>query len=114
MRWSLVARNNFGPQVYWGDCFTHGSCYILRADERGGGQSLGLYFNTVETARMVFRLNKHFGPTAGGGNIGGVAAAADTNPLGFEDMDWLDWFQPPAPVTAVNEAAPMDYDGAKG
>ena len=41
MRWSLVARNNFGPQVYWGDCFTHGSCYILRADERGGGNRWG-------------------------------------------------------------------------
>lgn len=30
---------------------------------------MGLYFNTVETARMVFRMNKHFGPAAGGGNI---------------------------------------------
>ena len=117
MRWSLVARNNFGPQVYWGDCFTHGSCYILRADERGGGQSMGLYFNTVETARMVFRLNKHFGPTAGGGNIDawrsrkhkfkkggakrqrlgatandhGVDPDSNDDPNGVHKQNWRDW-----------------------
>ncbi|MCA0302560.1 MAG: hypothetical protein LCH95_09140 [Proteobacteria bacterium] len=30
---------------------------------------MGMYFNTVETIKMVARLNKHFGPSQGGGLI---------------------------------------------
>ncbi len=78
---------------------------------------MGLYFNTVETARMVFRLNKHFGSAAGGGNIDnwrsrknkfkkgganrkrlgaiandhGVDPDPSDDPVGSHKQNWRDW-----------------------
>lgn len=78
---------------------------------------MGLYFNTTETARMVFRLNKHFGPAAGGGNIDnwrsrkgkfkkggpnrkrlgatandhGVDPDPNDDPVGSHKQNWRDW-----------------------
>jgi hypothetical protein len=80
---------------------------------------MGMYFNTEQTVKMVARLNRHFGPTAGGGLIhkkrnkkkffkkGGpdrqalkasatmlrVSVESDDDPDGTHQANWESWLE---------------------
>lgn len=80
---------------------------------------MGMYFNTEQTVKMVARLNRHFGPTAGGGLIQKkrnkkrffkkngpdrqalkasatmlrVSVESDDDPDGTHQTNWEDWLE---------------------